>query len=169
MGDMADYYIDLGIEQLCKDDLDIRDHVDHKKFRPDDNDEDENDGYTLRSKIKTCGTCGEKNLHWESTGSGWRLFYPDGTIHNCYNKSVTEFVSHGKRNTKTPLIGKVVLGRRNLYKSSTIPGELIVISNWNEVKEFVKVNSTPLTHILVKPMNDNGVIRWSVSCKTKSL
>ena len=35
-------------------------------------------------KDVACNTCGTPNLHWEQDVAGWRLFSPEGVIHNCY-------------------------------------------------------------------------------------
>jgi len=35
-------------------------------------------------KLVNCNRCGEMGLHWEQDVKGWRLFTPEGVIHQCY-------------------------------------------------------------------------------------
>jgi hypothetical protein len=176
MGEMADYYIEVGIEQLCKDDLDLRDHG---KFKPDDEDEDEGHaGYVLRSKIRSCNKCGEKNLHWESADGKWRLFYPDGTIHNCFNKSVTEHVSSTKNEkTDKPLINKITLGKRNKNTDNEENKKIdnedgTIIYSWFQLKELIKQSVDKdhyidVTTTTIKSGKFDNVLVWVIKIKTK--
>lgn len=36
-----------------------------------------------QAATKTCSMCKKQGLHWESTEAGWRLFEPEGLIHDC--------------------------------------------------------------------------------------
>jgi hypothetical protein len=57
--------------------------------------------YIKSSGIKkniNCNRCGAMDLHWEQDLNGWRLFTPEGTLHQCYaadneKKKVTDVKS----------------------------------------------------------------------------
>jgi len=48
---------------------------------------------------KSCKSCGRSNLHWGHTEYGWRLFTPEGVMHDCRGRHNQ---SHG------PTMNKVI-------------------------------------------------------------
>ena len=34
----------------------------------------------------TCNRCGKRDLHWEETRNGWRLYHESGRRHDCLNR-----------------------------------------------------------------------------------
>ena len=64
MGDMADMLIEQGFDMMLDGECDPYDG-----------------GYSEPRTV--CKFCKKRELHWEETGSGWRLFNSSGVMHSC--------------------------------------------------------------------------------------
>ena len=71
MGDMADYYLDLAIDEMIEDSYDLT-------WRGED------PPLGSPPTKKTCRYCGERGLHWLSKdGINWRLVNDGKELHRC--------------------------------------------------------------------------------------
>ena len=54
--------------------------------------------------VVTCNRCGKRDLHWEQTANGWRLFHQSGRQHNCLNRpaKASEFEIVSAASTSQP-------------------------------------------------------------------
>ena len=73
MGEMADYYIDVGLQQ------EMDGYDDEYGYE----DESLDFGTFHRTTMKVCKYCNEGNLHWGKQNDKWRLFDSENRLHKC--------------------------------------------------------------------------------------
>ncbi len=82
MGDMADYYLDLGFN----DDQLIEEYHAGRISQPEAYEmgliDEQGYEYQYQRSTKTCRCCGSVNLHWEMVDGKWLLHDNEG-VHNC--------------------------------------------------------------------------------------
>lgn len=156
---MADYYIELGVEQ----ELNF-----FKGDGDDPHDEEHSPRYDGKIKIKTCTRCGATGLHWGNTNHGWRLHDQNGGAHNCHN---------GRNEDPKPMIGRITLGRRTVVKharimsncSTTTTNSEKILRRWCDVKEYTKNNTNPGHYVIVTTTECQGMITWIAKVVVKKI
>jgi len=151
MGDMADYFIDLGIQQKLDADLYYDGSIDGS--------DECSESYHFKKTIKTCTRCGTNNLHWQNTKYGWRLHNINGEIHNCIRDPKEN------DNKKSPF-GPIQLGRRTV-KAIKINENGTMVDDWERVKQITKDNIKDGQYVEITTTEVNGKIMWIVKVKIK--
>ncbi|CAK0760503.1 hypothetical protein CCP1ISM_90022 [Azospirillaceae bacterium] len=177
MGDMADYFIELGIEQECN------------FFRDIDNDDEGENSFIPIKKIITCKFCGKTGFIWEETDQGFRLF-KGSVMHDCRSEINDDHDNDDDPKCK-PLIGKIQLGRRNpscipnnssysivqhtpivkrqVVKSANykLNEDGTVIHDWQVAKDLAASNIKPGQYVEITTTTINKEIAWIVKLKFK--
>lgn len=153
MGDMADYFVELGVEQ------ELNFFKDGGKVDSDRADDCDDEDIYVKTE-KSCTKCGANNLHWQNTERGWRLFHQDGERHDCAG-GISK--SGGPKST----IGKITLGRRTIVKDMKISENGTFIYDWERVKFIKDNNIKDGQYVEVTTTEINNKITWIVKIKTK--
>lgn len=162
MGDMAEYFINLGVEEQLNMDMKRRGYG-HEE----DEEDEDNSGRPYRKRVITCNKCSATGLHWENTQNGHRLFCSNGEMHECYG---------GKNfddSSKSP-IGRVQLGKRSIERvidrehiGGGISDHGTIVYDWDHVKSLVRNNTNKDQYVDITTTTLNNKIAWVVKVKMK--
>jgi hypothetical protein len=150
MGDIADYYVDLGMNE----DNNIELGID----KGDMEDETERNVNQFGTKLVRCKYCGKSELHWEMTNKGYRLFSNDGVIHDCYIREnsfgLTPFDYFKDENEVNS-------------RSNKTTNDQSIFYDWNEAKRTAISNIKPGQYSEIKTTVINNRMTYILTIKTK--